>query len=109
MDPQQARSMALASAICGAISLVCLLMGCVIPFASQLGFILAIVALITGYLARRAPEAMDEQLGGEISTYTTVGLGTGCVTLGMWGAMMAMVFALLGLYVVGIIAAIVFG
>lgn len=70
-------SAARTSMMCGIGSIVCLLLGCVIPFVGTVGMILAVAALIMGFQGRR----FAAENNGEGAGDAMIGIATGGFTL----------------------------
>jgi hypothetical protein len=70
-------SAARTSMMCGIGSIVCLLLGCIIPFVGTIGMILAVVALIMGFQGRR----FAAENNGDGASDAMIGIATGAFTL----------------------------
>ena len=101
-DPQETSPFAIVSLICGVLSVVCQVMGCCgVPMVGMIGIPLALVAIVLGILAMQQ-EGADKTIPG-------VGVAAGCATLLLQVVLLGCVGGLLGVYILGVIAAIVAG
>lgn len=101
MSTSSSNSLGLASLICGVLALVFLFLNCCgIPVVGMLSPVLAVLALVLGWVARS--QAPDDSQG-------TAGAALGCVTLILYTLLMLAVFGLVGAYIAGVAALIAFG